>query len=194
MPCSRRRGDAVAQGKGDSRALKAGPSRHRRAAFSLRFPMREWGDNMAKPSEPNSLELRVAFHDRRLPALLEPTRPRVREKSLKNFPQSPRRVTFESEQRDFFGRRFMVLRDWMLQNSNSERAIVIKERFQQRWEQAIFIAPALLSGRLQPVCLAACQHIWLKLHAPGGPRVLASAGPDLVSNCIARLPAIEPKG
>jgi hypothetical protein len=68
---------------------------------------------------------------RALPALLEPTRPRVREKSLKNFPQSPRRVTFESEERvaettiraeeglDFFGRRFMVLRDWILQNSNS---------------------------------------------------------------------------
>jgi hypothetical protein len=37
--------------------------------------------------------------DRRLPAPLELTRPRVREKSLKNFRKSPRRVTFESEQR-----------------------------------------------------------------------------------------------
>ena len=61
MPGSRGPGDTAAQGNADRRALKASPQRYRWAAFSMKG--RIAGDTMAKLSESNTLELRVAFHN-----------------------------------------------------------------------------------------------------------------------------------
>lgn len=61
MPGSHSRGDTFAKGNTDDRALKASPQYYRWTAFSTK--RRIAGDTMAQPSESNTLELRIAFHN-----------------------------------------------------------------------------------------------------------------------------------
>jgi len=99
-------------------------------------------------ADASSNECDVAIHDApRLPAVLEHTCPRGREKSLKNLHHDRKReqriglkppsLDIAPEARplargevlDFLGRRFRTcLRDWILQNSNSAQRPTLVRR------------------------------------------------------------------